>query len=52
MSTRDPSPRPVYVLRVQPERDGDAGDRDLRAAVKRLLRALRLRCLDIREEHE
>ncbi len=46
------SPRPVYVLRLTPERctDPAEGTRRLRAALKCLLRSYGLRCLSVLDE--
>ena len=45
-------PRPTFTIVVQPEQSGAAGDRQLRELLKRLLRSLGLRCIEIREKKE
>ncbi len=42
--------RPIYILRIQPERTGTAGDRDIREVLKRLLRSFGIQCLSIQTE--
>lgn len=55
MTTATPRPapasiRPVFVLRVRPERDCADPIQSLRALLKTMLRKYRLRCLSIEPE--
>jgi len=45
-------PRPIYVLRLRPEKHVDDPIKALRAALKRFLRTYGLKCISATEERQ